>query len=53
MAKADMEEKDALYSIAKEGENVLLSPGCASFDMFKNFEHRGDRFKEIVLALEG
>ena len=30
---------------------VLLSPGCASFDMFKNFEHRGDCFKQAVLEL--
>lgn len=35
-------------SIAQKGEIVLLSPACASFDMFKNFEHRGDVFKEIV-----
>lgn len=39
------------FSIAEEEENVLLSPGCASLDMFKNFEHRGDCFKEIVLGL--
>ncbi|MEN2986391.1 MAG: UDP-N-acetylmuramoyl-L-alanine--D-glutamate ligase [Thermodesulfovibrionaceae bacterium] len=38
-------------SIAKPGDTVLLSPGCASFDMFKNFEHRGDVFKEIVNSL--
>lgn len=38
-------------AIAKEGENVLLSPGCSSFDMFKNYEHRGDEFKRMVHAL--
>ncbi len=34
--------------IAKEGDVVILSPACASFDMFKNFEERGNKFKEIV-----
>ena len=33
---------------AGEGFNVLLSPACASFDMFKDFEERGRVFKEIV-----
>ena len=32
----------------KEGESVLLSPACASFDQYKNFEERGIRFKELV-----
>ena len=35
---------------AKEGGNVLLSPACASFDMFKDYEHRGQVFKEKVAA---
>jgi len=37
--------------IAKDGDIVLLSPACASFDAFKNFEVRGDRFIEIVNSL--
>ncbi len=36
---------------AEDGEAVLLSPACASFDAFKNFEERGDRFREIVTTL--
>jgi UDP-N-acetylmuramoylalanine--D-glutamate ligase len=36
---------------AVENEVVLLSPACASFDMFKNYEHRGEVFKEKVNAL--
>ena len=37
---------------AAPGEVVLLSPACASFDAFENFEQRGDRFREIVGGLE-
>jgi len=36
---------------AKPGETVLLSPACASFDAFENFERRGDRFRAIVEEL--
>jgi UDP-N-acetylmuramoylalanine--D-glutamate ligase len=36
---------------AKRGEIVLLSPACSSFDMFNNFEHRGNEFKQAVLDL--
>lgn len=38
-------------NLAERGDSVLLSPACASFDMFKNFEHRGQVFTEIVQAL--
>lgn len=34
--------------LAQAGDNVLLAPACASFDMFDNFEHRGDTFMRIV-----
>jgi len=36
---------------ANSGEVVLLSPACASFDMFDNFEHRGDTFRELVAGI--
>lgn len=40
-------------AMAREGDIVLLSPACASFDLFKNFEERGNKFKEIVNSLWG
>ena len=39
------------YKISKSGDNVLLSPACASFDLFDDFEDRGRRFKNAVRKL--
>jgi len=39
------------YQKAVSGDVVLLSPGCASFDEFKNYKERGDYFKEVVRSL--
>ena len=49
-----MSMKDAVelsYKISMPGETVLLSPACASFDLFNNYEDRGNQFKEIVKNL--
>lgn len=42
---------EACYKMAKPGDTVLLSPCCASFDLFKNMEDRGDQFKALVRSL--
>jgi UDP-N-acetylmuramoylalanine--D-glutamate ligase len=42
---------EAAYKLAKKGETVLLSPCCASFDLFKSYEDRGDQFKKYEMDL--
>jgi UDP-N-acetylmuramoylalanine--D-glutamate ligase len=49
----DLEEAVSLcYESAKQGDAILLSPACASWGMFQNYEERGNRFKEIVNKLK-
>jgi UDP-N-acetylmuramoylalanine--D-glutamate ligase len=38
-------------ALAQPNDSVVLSPGFASFDMFKNFEERGNQYKQVVQAL--
>lgn len=45
------EAVEKCFEMANPGETVMLSPGCASFDMFDNYEHRGRVFKEAVATL--
>jgi len=50
-AKTLDEAVDMAFKNAQAGERVIFSPGCSSFDMFRNFEHRGEVFKDTVNAL--
>ena len=51
--RAETMEEAIQYAqlLAEPGDTVLLSPACASFDMFENYEDRGDTFKRLVHAL--
>jgi UDP-N-acetylmuramoylalanine--D-glutamate ligase len=50
-AKSANEAVGLSYRLAKKGYGVLLSPACASFDLFENYEDRGQQFKKAVRAL--
>jgi UDP-N-acetylmuramoylalanine--D-glutamate ligase len=52
-AKSAEEAVQKAKTMTEQGDVVLLSPACASFDLFKNYENRGDLFREAVLQLKG
>ena len=50
-ASSALEAVAYAYQLAKKDETVLLSPACASFDLFENYEDRGNQFKQAVRSL--
>ena len=52
MANSMIDAVSLAFNQAQKGDVVLLAPACASFDMFKDFEHRGEVFKEAVRRLK-
>jgi UDP-N-acetylmuramoylalanine--D-glutamate ligase len=53
LAQSMEEAVQAAFALAQHGDAVLLSPACASFDMFRNYEHRGEVFAKAAQALVG
>jgi UDP-N-acetylmuramoylalanine--D-glutamate ligase len=49
--KSMEEAVERAAEMAASGETVLLSPGCSSYDMFQNFEDRGEKYRQCVVAL--
>ena len=52
MTKSIPEAVEKAYALSSQGYSVLLSPACASWDMFRDYEERGNVFKEAVRALK-